>query len=82
MVTNETYDNDDNPYGEFKLHLYTNMRDINGTLIYEDPDQFDDRVIPLVECSDLSDAIYRKSEFKKYCPSYMNDDFLYGNFLS
>lgn len=26
-VTDPTFDNDDNPYGEFKLHMYTNMKD-------------------------------------------------------
>ena len=30
-VNNATYNNDDNPYGSFKLHLYTNMEDANDT---------------------------------------------------
>ena len=31
MVTDENFDNDDNPYGEFKLHMYTNMESLNDT---------------------------------------------------
>jgi len=30
-VNNETYDNDDNPYGKFVAHQYTNMENMNDT---------------------------------------------------
>lgn len=29
LVNDEGFDNDDNPYGKFILHLYTNMKDID-----------------------------------------------------
>jgi len=31
MVTNELFDNDDNPYGSFILHRYINMDNLTDT---------------------------------------------------
>ena len=33
MLNNEEFDNDDNPYGKFMLHMYTNMNDISDTIV-------------------------------------------------
>ena len=33
MLNNEEFDNDDNPYGQFMLHMYTNMNDISDTIV-------------------------------------------------
>lgn len=34
-VNTEGFDNDDNPYGRFVLHMYTNMEDQNDTIYDE-----------------------------------------------
>ena len=31
LVNNEDFDNDDNPYGKFFLHMYTNMQNLSDT---------------------------------------------------
>lgn len=31
MVNNEEFDNDDNPFGQFILHQYTNMANLSDT---------------------------------------------------
>ena len=31
MVNNENFDNDDNPFGNFVLHMYTNMENLDDT---------------------------------------------------
>ena len=60
MVNNKDYDNDDNPYGKFVLHQYTNMQNLNDTpqnLISDErqntqsQNAFEDRVIPLKSCN-------------------------------
>ena len=57
LVNNEDFDNDDNPYGKFVLHTYTNMKNINdtGTVIEEENTSqslygFEDREVPLIVC--------------------------------
>lgn len=30
-VNNDTFDNDDNPYGKLRLHQYSNMKNVNDT---------------------------------------------------
>ena len=91
LVNNETYDNDDNPYGKFVLHMYTNMKDIKDRStddIDEDGNAsetlygFEDREIPLIICPTQINTSWRKSNIKQYCPSYVNNDFLYGNFYT
>ena len=32
MLNNENFDNDDNPYGKFVFHMYTNMKDFNDSV--------------------------------------------------
>ena len=73
LVNNETYDNDDNPYGKFILHMYTNMKDIldrSTDTVDEDgnPSEtlygFEDREIPLVICPTQMNTSWRKSNIK------------------
>ena len=57
MVNNEDFDNDDNPYGNFIFHMYSNMDNLsdtstNATKAYQDDAseslyRFEDRFIPL-----------------------------------
>ena len=70
MVNNPDYDNDDNPYGKFVLHMYTNMRDENDT--EHDPNQigFDDLTIPLKVCDHPINTAWRKSNVNHYCPDF------------
>jgi hypothetical protein len=48
-VMDPTFDNDDNPYGKFILHMYTNMNDIND-IQGEKPLGYNDIHIPLESC--------------------------------
>ena len=52
MLNNKDFDNEDNPYGQFMFHMYTNMRDFqdNSQDIDIDGYEFDDRIIPLIIC--------------------------------
>ena len=58
LVNDEAFDNDDNPFGKFILHLYTNMQDLNDTDVDIEVDssgggslyKFEDREVPLVKC--------------------------------
>ena len=43
-----TFDNDDNPYGKFRLHQYSNMENVNDTEYVKKG--FIDTEIPLVPC--------------------------------
>ena len=31
MVNDETFDNDDNPYGKIRYHMFTNMENLTDT---------------------------------------------------
>ena len=65
-VNNEDFDNDDNPYGSFKYHMYTNMRDLNDTSYVEKDnddedsslDGFEDQNIPLLLCQTGSNTLW------------------------
>ena len=47
-MNDETYDNDDNPYGKLIFHQYSNMQNVNDT---NNPvKNFKDTEIPLVIC--------------------------------
>ena len=52
MLNNEDFDNDDNPYGNFVMHVYKNMNGLNDSLPKE-IEGFDDEIIPLKVCKDL-----------------------------
>lgn len=92
MVNNEGFDNDDNPYGEFVFHVFTNMDNLSDTSANITADettndgaslyQFEDRFIPLAVCHDPIHTSWRKSNVKQYCPDYGANDFLYGNYYS
>lgn len=87
MVNNEDFDNDDNPYGRFIYHLYTNMDNItdteqNATIAGKDLSEFNDLNIPLVDCHKDLDVMWRKSKIKQYCPDYGDWAFIYGTFYT
>ena len=49
FVANEEFDNLDNPWGEIKLHRYSNIDSNNQTMENED------EIIPLKECNEKRD---------------------------
>lgn len=48
-VIDDKFDNNDNPYGEFKLHRYTTIKNITN-ILGEDPSAVTDEIIELKEC--------------------------------
>ena len=66
-MNDESFDNDDNPYGKFVFHQYSNMED------YEDTKGtrkgFIDREIPLVECGS-EEVAWKSGGIKYYCPDF------------
>ena len=66
MLNNKEFDNDDNPYGSFVFHMYTNMDNLTDNSQEEVVDgyAFEDRIIPLVICPDHQDLVWRSSEIK------------------
>ena len=84
-----TFDNDDNPYGKFVFHMYTNMKDLNDTAKVDEDEHaqllhtFEDRVIPIKPCGEELNVAWRESSIKQYCPVYNETKhFLYGNFYT
>jgi hypothetical protein len=78
-MNDATFDNDDNPYGKFILHQYTNMNDINDTGgnslgLY-------DREIPLIECAGGAED-WRNGIPKYYCPDFDESHILHGSFYA
>ena len=91
MVNNPDYDNDDNPYGHFIFHQFTNLKNLNeSTTITKknvttgsgSSSEFDDRFIPLIPCPESIDAAWRPSNQKQYCPDFGDNSFFYGNFYT
>ena len=79
-VTNSSFDNEDNPYGKFIFHQYTNMKDKydtkgNKSLI----NSFEDIEIPLERCQGMEVA-WRNKDIKYYCPVFTETSFLHGGF--
>ena len=72
IVNNEDFDNDDNPYGSFMYHMYTNMKDLNDTSQVEADTEvenqslygFEDQNIPLVICPATLTTSWRKNNNK------------------
>ena len=64
-MNDKTYDNDDNPYGKFIMHMYTNMENINDTRGKRTG--FQDIEIPLALCTG-KDQDWKPSGIKNYCP--------------
>ena len=88
MVNDENFDNEDNPYGHFIYHMYTNMDNLtdieqNDTIANKNLDEWYDKNIPLVECQNQEvDVSWRDSRIKKYCPDYGDWAFIYGTFYT
>lgn len=51
FVNDPEFDNDDNPYGQWIYHKFTNMDNISHTTKDEKPDGYRDEHIPLVPCN-------------------------------
>ena len=82
------FNNYDNQYGQFVLHMYTNMDDQNDTEVGgEKPDGFTfyDIEVPLVECTGVGEEVDWREQGDEdrilfYCPKFDTDHFLYGGF--
>ena len=78
-INDKNYDNDDNKYGKFIYHVYTNMDgpdDIEGKR-----PSFNDFSVPLEKCS-TGDLDWRTSGINYYCPQYDESHFLHGGFTA
>ena len=76
-MNDPSYDNDDNIYGKFIYHMYTNMDgpdDIEGKR-----STFNDIEVPLVLCN-TGDLEWRTGGIRYYCPKYDQNSFLHGGF--
>ena len=71
-VVNEDYDNNNNPYGELKLHLYSTMNE--GT---------EDIVIPLTtDCrAGYNEENAWSTTVNMYCPLYADDHYLKNDYF-
>ena len=70
-IQDENFDNDDNPYGKFVYHMYTNMDNITDNSTSNISGDFYDIEIPLVKCTNLSSAIaWKSSTINEYCPDF------------
>ena len=81
LVEDLDYNNNDNPYGEIKLHRYTNIQNkdnITGEVYRDDKDE----VIKLKECASPYGASIWNRNYTNYCPDFSDEDFLYGDFYS
>lgn len=77
-MNDPNYDNDDNPYGKFIYHMYTNMEgadDITGKR-----SGFQDIEVPVEKCSLAGTFDWRSSSINYYCPKYDKSHFLHGGF--
>ena len=74
IVNNEQFDNDDNPYGEFKAVIYNSM---NGTTIQQ--------IVPLKRnCSKVydEDSIWYTSKYRTYCPDFSDQHYLKNDYYA
>ena len=76
------YDNDDNPYGYFSLHLYTNMKnylDATGKVLGHN-----DVWIPIGPCDidGSEDWWWLSGGINYYCPKFDKNHFIHGGFAS
>jgi hypothetical protein len=82
FVSDNDYDNDDNPYGTWVYHMYTNMKDENDTSKDVEVDGYLDKKIPLVPCIIETEFDWSSGSVINYCPNFSEDDFFYGNWYS
>lgn len=78
-INNKDFDNDDNPYGKFIFHQYTNMEgpdDITGKT-----ENFNDVEIPIEEC-EAQEADWRNKKIKYYCPKFNESHYLHGGWIA
>ena len=78
-MDSEEFDNLDNPWGELKLHRYTNMASADapeGEVI-----DVKDEIIDLKECTEGETDMW-STNLKIYCPDYKDDQFLYGDYTT
>jgi len=81
-MNNPEFDNDDNPYGKFKLHIYTNMDNLTDTSTECKPKPFKDIEVPLIRCKNTREVEWAKTGKKQYCPVFNSTHFLYGDFFT
>ena len=81
-VNDGEFDNDDNPYGRWVLHRYTNMNDIHDENKENYEKGYRDEHIQLEPCQLSSEFDWTSSGVKVYCPAMTSFDFLYGNFYT
>ena len=78
-IMDKTFNLDDNPYGEIKLHRYTNYEAGGGATT--------DSLVDLVDCNYADETNEEKNDLwnmkQKYlCPKFSESDILYGDYYS
>lgn len=81
-VNDPEFNNDDNPYGKLRLHIYTNMNNLTDTSTKGFVPPFKDFEVPIVPCDNARDVDWANSKRKQYCPQFNETHFLYGGFYS
>ena len=77
-MNDPSYDNDDNIYGKFIYHMYTNMdgpEDIEGLR-----PNFNDLEVPLERCGTEGTFDWKSGGINYYCPKYNQSHYLHGGF--
>ena len=74
QVVNSEYDNDDNPYGEIKLHLYSTMNEENTQ---------EDIIIPMTtDCrGQFNEENVWSTNVNMYCPLYSDEHYLKNDYF-
>lgn len=81
-LLDESFDNSDNPYGNWIYHRYSNMKNIDDIAKNKEGIVFFESWIPLVKCEQSIESRvgWSSGKNRNYCPQYGKDDFLYGGF--
>ena len=76
-MNDATFDNDDNKYGKFVLHQYTNMNGPDD--VYGKTPNFNDIEIPIEYCG-AANLYWVQEKPKYYCSKFDESHFLHGGF--
>ena len=81
-INDPNFDNDDNPYGKLRLHIYTNMDNLTDTTSDGKQPPFKDIEVPVGLCVNPLVVAWAPATTKKYCPFFNETHFLYGGLYS
>ena len=79
FISDPSFDNDDNPYGFFEMHQYTNMQGINDTR--GKASGYNDYTIPIEPCNANMENPFTGAN-RIYCPKFNETHFIHGGFTA